>query len=138
MFCCITNKYFYLCSILYKCLHIKRRIEKCFVNLPLKCLGQHTNSTPLNNDMPQGSSMANDLNCNPLSWQAVAAVTFHLPKGQQLLWLWIWSKTQFSGTKSASDWKGPSVKIDIFDNKIMKYNFQCDSDRRVNKTSFPD
>lgn len=80
------------------------------VDLPLKCLGQQTNSTPLKREIPQGSSMAKDLSWSPLSWQAIAAVAFHRPKVQQLLWLWMWSNRQFSGTRRASDWNGPSKK----------------------------
>ena len=92
--------------------HGRKQSDMCAVtykNLPLKCLGQHTNSTPLNKEMPQGRSMAKDRSCSPRSWQALPAVAFQRPNVQQLLWLWMWSNKQFSGTKRASDWKGPSV-----------------------------
>ena len=58
--------------------------------------------------MPQGRSMAKDLSFIPLSAQARPAVEFHWSKFQHLVWLWMWSKRQCSGTKRASDWKGPS------------------------------
>lgn len=83
-------------------------VLRCMFFSPLKCFGQQTNSTPLKREMPQGSSMAKDLSCRPRSWQAPAAVAFQRPKVQQLLWLWMWSKRQFSGTRRASDWNGPS------------------------------
>lgn len=101
--------------------HGRKQSDMCVVmykNLPLKCLGQHTNSTPLNKEMPQGRSMAKDRNWSPLSWQALPAVAFHRPNVQQLLWLWMWSNKQFSGTKRASDWNGPSENKQIYYFKI--------------------
>lgn len=41
---------------------------------PLKCFGQHTNSTPENNEIPHGSNMAKLRICIPRSWQAAAPV----------------------------------------------------------------
>ena len=61
--------------------------------------------------MPQGRSMAKDLSFMPLSAQARPAVEFHWSKFQHFVWLWIWSKRQCSGTRRASDWKGPSVIV---------------------------
>ena len=43
-----------------------------------------------------------------LSAQAWPAVPFHWSKFQHLVWLCMWSKRQCSGTRRASDWKGPS------------------------------
>lgn len=74
----------------------------------LKCFGQQTNSTPENNEIPQGNNMAKLRICIPRSWQAAAPVWFHLTNGQQRDALWMWSKRQPSGTSSASDWNGPS------------------------------
>ena len=71
-------------------------------------LGQQTNSTPEKTSMPQGRSMAKLLTLIPLCWQAEAAVAFHWSKSQQRDWLWMWSKRQCSGTRSASLWKGPA------------------------------
>ena len=86
-----------------------RTAGKC--NLPLKCLGQQTNSTPENREMPQGSNMAKLRKVRSRSWQDCAAVTFQRSNCQHLVWLWMWSKRQFSGTNSASLWKGPSETI---------------------------
>lgn len=76
---------------------------------PLKCFGQQTNSTPENNEMPHGSSIAKLRICILRSWHAVAPVWFHRTNGQQRDALWMWSNKQPSGTSKASDWKGPSV-----------------------------
>jgi hypothetical protein len=38
-------------------------------------------------------------------------VTFQRSNCQHLVWLWMWSNRQFSGTNSASLWKGPSETI---------------------------
>jgi hypothetical protein len=68
--------------------HGRKQSDMCAVtykNLPLKCLGQHTNSTPLNKEMPQGRSMAKDRSWSPRSWQALPAVAFQRPNVQQLL-----------------------------------------------------
>ncbi len=48
----------------------------------LKCFGQHTNSTPENNEIPHGNSMAKLRICMPRSWQAAAPVWFHRTNGQ--------------------------------------------------------
>ena len=77
-------------------------------------LGQQTNSTPEKTSMPQGRSMAKLLTFRPRSAQASAAVRFHLSKFQHLVWLWMWSKRQCSGTRRASDWKGPAGKVSRF------------------------
>lgn len=46
--------------------------------VPFRCFGQHTNSTPENKDIPQGSSIAKLLRFMFLSLQVSAAVVFHL------------------------------------------------------------
>lgn len=46
--------------------------------VPFRCFGQHTNSTPANRDIPQGSSIAKLLRFMFLSLQVSAAVAFHL------------------------------------------------------------
>ncbi len=74
-------------------------------------LGQHTNSTPLKTSMPQGRSMAKLLTFMLRSLQALAAVLFHWSKSQHLVWLWMWSNRQCSGTRRASDWKAPAVNV---------------------------
>lgn len=79
--------------------------------LPLKCLGQQTNSTPENNEMPQGNKMAKLRICMPRSWQAAAPVWFHRTNGQQREALCMWSNKHPSGTSRASDWNGPSVVL---------------------------
>lgn len=76
---------------------------------PLKCFGQQTNSTPENNEIPHGSSIAKLRICILRSWHAVAPVWFHRTNGQQRDALWMWSNKQPSGTSKASDWNGPSV-----------------------------
>lgn len=77
-------------------------------HLPLKCFGQHTNSTPEKSEIPQGSSMAKLRICMFRSWHAAAPVWFHLMNGQHRDALWMWSNRHPSGTRRASDWKGPS------------------------------
>lgn len=72
--------------------------------------GQQTNSTPEKSEMPQGRSMAKVRRVMERSVQAVAAVWFHLSNSQHLVWLWMWSNRQFSGTRRASLWNGPSGK----------------------------
>ena len=71
--------------------------------------GQQTNSTPEKTSIPQGKSMAKLLTFMPRSWQAVEAVLFHWSKSQHLVWLWMWSNRQCSGTSRASLWKAPAV-----------------------------
>ena len=70
--------------------------------------GQQTNSTPEKTSMPQGNSIAKLLTLMPRSRQAPVAVLFHWSKSQHLVWLWMWSKRQCSGTRRASLWKGPA------------------------------
>lgn len=74
----------------------------------MKCFGQQTNSTPENNEIPHGKSIAKLRICMFLSWHAAAPVWFHRTNGQQREALWIWSNRQPSGTSNASDWNGPS------------------------------
>lgn len=76
--------------------------------LPL--LGQQTNSTPENKEIPHGKSMAKLRKFISRSWHETEAVWFHRSKGQHFDWLWMWSKTHFSGTSSASLWNGPSAQ----------------------------
>lgn len=38
-------------------------IMKCNIHSPLKCFGQHTNSTPENNEIPHGNNIAKLLIC---------------------------------------------------------------------------
>ena len=71
--------------------------------------GQQTNSTPENTSIPQGKSIAKLLTFIPRPLQAFDAVVFHISKSQHLVWLWMWSKRQCSGTKRASLWKGPAM-----------------------------
>lgn len=53
--------------------------ERMYVRyVPLRCFGQHTNSTPENKDIPQGNSIAKLLRFIFLSLQVSAAVVFHL------------------------------------------------------------
>lgn len=85
--------------------------EKKMWNSPLKCFGQHTNSTPENNEIPHGNNMAKLRICIPRSWQAAAPVWFHRTNGQHRDALWIWSKRHPSGTSKASDWNVPSKRI---------------------------
>lgn len=106
-FCCIKGELYYI-----------------DLNVPLKCFGQQTNSTPENTDIPHGNNIAKLRICMPRSWQAAAPVWFHLMNGQQRDALWIWSKRQPSGTKRASDWNGPSVewqRITIISNLNANY-----------------
>ena len=87
----------------------KKKEEEKENGLPLKCFGQQTNSTPENNEIPQGKSIAKLRICIPRSWHAAAPVWFHLTNGQHRDALWIWSNKQPSGTSKASDWNGPSA-----------------------------
>lgn len=87
----------------------KKKKEEIENGLPLKCFGQQTNSTPENNEIPQGKSIAKLRICIPRSWHAAAPVWFHLTNGQHRDALWIWSNKQPSGTSKASDWNGPSA-----------------------------
>lgn len=48
--------------------------------VPLRCFGQHTNSTPENSDIPQGNNIAKLLRFIFLSLQVSAAVAFHLKR----------------------------------------------------------
>lgn len=98
--------------------------ETCF-HLPLKCFGQHTNSTPENSEMPHGSSMAKLRICMPRSWQAAAPVWFHLTNGQHRDALWMWSKRHPSGTSNASDWNGPSAKNENERKMVNFFNWIC-------------
>ena len=79
--------------------------------------GQQTNSTPEKTSMPQGRSIAKLRSRIDRSEQARPAVPFHWSKFQHLVWLCMWSKRQCSGTRRASDWKGPSagrVLVEVF------------------------
>ena len=76
---------------------------------PFFVIGQQTNSTPEKTSMPQGKSMAKLLTFMLRSWHAEAAVRFHWSKSQHLVWLWMWSKRQCSGTNRASLWKAPAI-----------------------------
>lgn len=96
-----------------------RRVKNLISLSPLKCFGQQTNSTPENNEIPQGSSIAKLRICILRSWHAVAPVWFHRTNGQQRDALWMWSKRQPSGTNKASDWNGPSVNK----TKFRRWNF---------------
>lgn len=93
---------------------IAQKITIPGTNSPLKCFGQQTNSTPENNEIPQGSSIAKLRICMLRSWQAWAPVWFHRTNGQQRDALWMWSKRHPSGTSKASDWNGPSVDDKCF------------------------
>lgn len=75
-------------------------------NLPF--FGQQTNSTPEKRSTPHGNNMAKLLSCMVLSRQLWAAVLFQSSKLWQMLWLWMWSKRQCSGTSRASLWNCPS------------------------------
>lgn len=48
--------------------------------VPLRCFGQHTNSTPENSDIPQGNNIAKLLRFIFLSLHVSAAVAFHLKR----------------------------------------------------------
>lgn len=102
-------------------------------NLPLKCFGQQTNSTPENREMPHGSNMAKLRICMPRSWHAVAPVWFHRTNGQQRDALWIWSNRQPSGTSRASDWNGPSANHETREKKNRKKTKI--SKRKIEKTN---
>lgn len=55
--------------------------ERMYVRyVPLRCFGQHTNSTPENSDIPQGNNIAKLLRFIFLSLHVSAAVAFHLKR----------------------------------------------------------
>lgn len=104
------------CDIWTSVASIRRYDKIPFVSCsPLKCFGQQTNSTPENNEIPHGNSIAKLRICILRSWHADAPVWFHRTNGQQRDALWMWSNKQPSGTSKASDWKGPSGKIEKID-----------------------
>ena len=84
--------------------------------------------------MPQGRSMAKLLTLMPRSLQAPVAVRFHWSKSQHLVWLWMWSNRQCSGTKRASLWKGPAVVPNL--SRASRYFWEKREKRRTNTISY--
>jgi len=72
--------------------------------------GQQTNSTPLNRSMPQGCSMEKLRSSMSRLTHDAVAVSFHERYDVHSFWSWMWSKTQWSGTSSASLWNGPTAQ----------------------------
>lgn len=102
-----TGSMIFLLLLHIKFFLLENNIHPFWVILPL--VGQHTNSTPEKSEIPHGRSMAKLRSERSLSWQLCAAVWFQRSNSQQRVWLWMWSKRQFSGTSRASLWNGPSA-----------------------------